>query len=152
MGKALVAMGILLVAGCTSSPAPKPSAPISPPPVSGITTATTSPTINSTTTSAPAPEPPPYIASARWTRTSSGRSLHVMPTASGRTAGNDVENAAWREVLAIAPDAAGVSMRRQFVCHWRYAKGKATWNLEPWRAAVPLDEVVAAYCNPGGPE
>lgn len=113
---------------------------------SGPSTPSTSPTAQSLAR-------PPYIASAMWTMGAHGRSLHVTPTASGRTVTSpDAETKAWTEVLKLHPDAGTVSMYRQFSCHWKYARDKAVWNLEPWRPVVPMDEVVAAYCNPGGPE
>lgn len=143
MWRAVAAIAVpALLSGCSSDPAPRPTA------------RTTAPVASSSVSSTAEPAPaPPYIATAQWTRTRAGRSLHVTPTAAGRRSTDPAaEAAAWREVLMLAPNAAGVSMLRQFECHWRYAKGKATWNLEPWRKVVPLDRVVAAYCNPGGPE
>ena len=58
--------------------------------------------------------------------------------------------------LTLSPDADIPGMREQFMCHWQYAElgypGKTSWNLEPWRPEVSGDEMVAAYCNPGGTE
>lgn len=114
-------------------------------PVSSATSPTTSP---SGTT--PAPK---YIGALKWVPGRHGNDLWVTPTTAGRTVlDGTAEDAAWREVIGREPSANTVSMQRQFVCHWRYARNKDTWNLEPWRAAVPLDQVIAAYCNPGGPE
>lgn len=100
---------------------------------------------------------PPYIRSATWVTLRSGSSLQVAPTAAGRTAQGEVAmDAAWREVLGLRPDADTPGMREQFDCHWLYARliqpEKATWNLEPWRPVVSASAMIAAGCNPGGPE
>ena len=100
---------------------------------------------------------PPYVAAATWVRGSGGLSLHVEPTAAGRTAqGADAAAEAWHEVLVLAPDADRPGMRAQFDCHWAYARvvqpDKPSWNLEPWRPVVSEQQLVDARCNPGGPE
>src|SRR5262249_5547485 len=104
---------------------------------------------------------PPYIASAEWAKWGDLSSLRVYPTPSGRAEAaqlntNAQADEAWTEVLALSPDADIPGMREQFMCHWQYAEfaqpGKTSWNLEPWRPAVPMDEMVAAGCNPGGTE
>ena len=63
---------------------------------------------------------------------------------------------AWREVLALAPDADTPGMRAQFICHWNFAElaqpGKTSWDLEPWRPAVDDNTMILAGCNPGGAE
>jgi Protein of unknown function (DUF2599) len=63
---------------------------------------------------------------------------------------------AWTEVLTLSPDADIPGMREQFMCHWQYAEfaepGKTSWNLEPWRPEVSVDEMADAHCNPGGTE
>lgn len=95
----------------------------------------------------------PYIGTLRWVGGRHGNDLIVTPTTAGRTVTDQAaEAAAWNEVVRRAPTANTVSMQRQFDCHWRYARGKQTWNLEPWRPTVSMDDVIAAYCNPGGPE
>ena len=101
--------------------------------------------------------PPPYIAKAVWVTLSSGRSLQVYPTSSGRVATADgAEQEAWHEVLRAAPDAATPGMRAQFDCHWAFARlaepNKPSWNLEPWRPVVSAQRMYDTRCNPGGPE
>lgn len=64
--------------------------------------------------------------------------------------------AAWAQVIALAPAADTETMRAQFDCHWIYARAvaptKPSWNLETWRPVVTPEQMVAARCNPGGPE
>ncbi len=90
-------------------------------------------------------------------RGSGGRSLHIVPTASGRSAqGAADDDEAWSEVVGLAPDADQPGMRAQFDCHWTYARlvqpDKPSWNIEPWRPVVSESQMVDARCNPGGPE
>jgi len=111
---------------------------------------------------APAPaEPPPappYIDHTEWVRAAGLSSLRVYPTPAGRKASTDSvsPDEAWSEVLVDAPDADLPGMREQFVCHWQLAElvlpGKTSWNLEPWRPAVDETKMIAAGCNPGGPD
>jgi hypothetical protein len=107
-------------------------------------------------TTAEATAQPPFVLSATWVRGSGGRSLHVVPTPAGRVAESAGAGRAWAEVLAYAPDADQPGMRAQFDCHWTYARlvqpDKPSWNLEPWRPVVSVDQMAAARCNPGGPE
>ena len=88
-------------------------------------------------------------------------SLRVFPTPAARAAATGPDAAAagvqaWREVLALTPDADTPGMRDQFLCHWNYAElarpGKASWNLEPWRPVVDAVTMLASGCNPGAPE
>ena len=158
MRQAAVCVGLLtLLAGCSSgtAAAPTPATTVpsasSPPPFTTTTTTTTTPT-----TSTPAAVPP-FIASAAWVRASGGRSLHIVPTASGRLArGVSADDEAWSEVLRLAPDADQPGMRAQFDCHWTFARlaqpDKPSWNLEPWRPVVTEQQMVDTRCNPGGPE
>jgi hypothetical protein len=104
---------------------------------------------------------PPFVAQAEWAHWGDLSSLRVYPTAAGRAAaaqfGTTAQaDEAWAEVLALSPDAGTPGMREQFMCHWQYAEfaqpGKTSWNLEPWRPEVSMDEMVAAHCNPGGTE
>jgi hypothetical protein len=104
---------------------------------------------------------PPYVAQAEWAKWGDLSSLRIYPTESGRAQAAQVGTSAqadeaWTEVLALSPDADIPGMREQFMCHWQYAEfaypGKASWNLEPWRPEVSMDEMVAAHCNPGGTE
>lgn len=95
----------------------------------------------------------PYIDRVQWVQLGSGPSLQIYPTAAGRRAtGFGLPSAAWREVLALAPNAATPGMRSQFDCHWVFVRivdpGKASWNLEPGRAVVGPLEMVATACNP----
>ena len=107
----------------------------------------------STTDSSTTQPGPPYIGTLQWVPGRHGNDLILTPTTAGRTVTDQAaEAAAWNEVVRRAPTANTVSMQRQFDCHWRYARGKQTWNLEPWRPTVSMDDVIAAYCNPGGPE
>ncbi len=163
MRRAAVALLALGCAACSAggSPAPSTSTPSSTPASTPASTLTSTPTVASTPatdTAAPqtssTPQPvPPFIAAVRWVPGRHGEDLIVTPSDAGRSVTtNTAEATAWREVTRLAPRAGTLSMQRQFECHWRYARSKGTWNLEPWRAVVPMDEVVAAYCNPGGPE
>ena len=100
---------------------------------------------------------PPFIARVQWVRGSGGRSLHIVPTASGRSAqGAADDDEAWSEVVRLAPDADQPGMRAQFDCHWTFARlvqpDKPSWNIEPWRPVVSESQMVDARCNPGGPE
>ena len=104
---------------------------------------------------------PPYVARAEWAKWGDLSSLRVYPTAAGQSASaqsgsQPAADAAWAEVLALAPDAAMAGMREQFDCHWWVAElakpGKTSWNLEPWRPEVGTAEMAAAHCNPGGTE
>ncbi len=88
--------------------------------------------------------------------------LRVYPTMAGREMAGEFAKTsaeageAWREVLALAPDADTPGMRAQFVCHWNFAEfaqpGKTSWDLEPWRPAVDDNTMVLTGCNPGGTE
>ena len=149
---------LALLAGCSSGPAAAPPATtIATPTTTTPTTTTTSPT-TTTTTATPTPAAiPPFIASATWVRASGGRSLHIVPTKSGRVAqGPADDDEAWSEVLNLAPDADQPGMRAQFDCHWTFARlvqpDKPSWNIEPWRPVVNEQQMVDARCNPGGPE
>lgn len=144
----------LLLAGCGSGAAPSPGATSAP--SSPIPTTSTAPTATATPTPSPT-APPPFIARVHWVRGSGGRSLHIVPTASGRVAqGSAARDEAWSEVLRLAPDADQPGMRAQFDCHWAYARlvqpDKPSWNIEPWRPVVTESQMADAGCNPGGPE
>jgi hypothetical protein len=86
----------------------------------------------------------------------------VYPTAAGRQVAGEMAktpaqtSAAWGEVVSLAPAADTPGMRAQFLCHWRFAEfaapGKPSWDLEPWRPVVSDNVMLAAGCNPGGPE
>ena len=138
-----MAVALLLSACGSATPgAPASSSPSTPPAV---------------ITSSVAPAVPPFIARVVWVDTPSGRSLQVYPTASGRRAQGDGDAAeAWREVLAADPAAGTPGMQAQFDCHWTFARlvapDKPSWNLEPWRPVVDRQQMIAARCNPGGPE
>jgi hypothetical protein len=111
---------------------------------------------------AASPYVPPFVDHTEWVQWNHLPSLRVYPTASGRAAARQLGPAsadadeAWREVLALAPNAGTAGMREQFICHWQVAElaqpGKTSWNLEPWRPVVNADEMVGSGCNPGGSE
>ena len=148
------------LAGC-STPEPSPPAamtatPTAPPATAGSSTAT-SPAPSTPTSSPTSTAAPPFIARVQWVRGSGGRSLHIVPTASGRSAqGAADDEEAWSEVLRLAPDADQPGMRAQFDCHWTFARlvqpDKPSLNIEPWRPVVIESQMVDARCNPGGPE
>ena len=151
-----VCAGLLaLLAGCSSGSAAAPSptsTSVTPSPTTSTTMTATPPSTSTRPTAVP-----PFIASATWVRASGGRSLHIVPTASGRVAqGANDDDEAWSEVLRLAPDADQPGMRAQFDCHWTYARlvqpDKPSWNIEPWRPVVTEQQMVDARCNPGGPE
>jgi hypothetical protein len=102
--------------------------------------------------------PPPYIDRTEWFHWADLSSLRVYPTPAGREASTDLisPDEAWSEVLTDSPDANLPGMREQFVCHWELAEvvepGKTSWNLEPWRPALALPQMLDAGCNPGGIE
>lgn len=104
----------------------------------------------------------PYVDHVRWVSYSGLPTLRIYPTAEGRSVAGEFGKtaaqtaAAWREVLALAPDAETPGMRAQFVCHWNFAElaqpGKTSWDLEPWRPAVDDNTMILTGCNPGGAE
>ncbi|BBX75055.1 DUF2599 domain-containing protein [Mycobacterium shinjukuense] len=107
------------------------------------------------------PPAPPFIDHTEWGLWGQLITLRVYPTPSGRAAARQPGTVgegdeAWAEVLALSPGADTAGMRAQFMCHWQFAEigqpGKPSWNLEPWRPVVDDDEMIAAECNPGGPE
>lgn len=99
-----------------------------------------------------------FIDRAEWAKWGDLSSLRVYPTAAGRQAstGTVSPDAAWAQVLRLAPDADLPGMRAQFVCHWQFAElgqpGKVSWNLEPWRPEVDATTMAQTGCNPGGTE
>lgn len=142
-----------VLAGCGDDPAPEvpagsPSLPVSSP------TAPSTAESSITEESAPPTLPPPYIEATEWVQTQVGPSLQIHPTQAGRTvSGDGVEDTAWKEVLALSPDADTPGMRAQFDCHWSFARlvepDKPSWNLEPGRPVVGDADMIAARCNPG---
>jgi Protein of unknown function (DUF2599) len=104
---------------------------------------------------------PPYVDHVEWATSGDNSSLRVYPTEAARLASRQPRtdaqaDEAWAEVLTLSPDADSPTMKAQFLCHWHFAElfdpGKVSWNLEPWRNEVSDQEMVAAGCNPGGPE
>ncbi|MCT1710567.1 DUF2599 domain-containing protein [Dietzia cinnamea] len=153
-------LAIALAGGCAADP-DEPAGPET------ATTGTPSGpgSSSSSTTSPPPPTPPaptappapPFIAAATWADSDYGVTLEVAPTDSGRRAwGAGDAEAAWQEVLQLAPDADTPGMWEQFDCHWTWARllepDKPTWNVEPWRPVVSPERMLAEGCNPGGPE
>lgn len=115
------------------------------------------PVVPETATTSPTRPAGPLIASATWADSDYGATLKIAPTEIGRTAdGPTSARTAWREVLALAPDADTPGMWEQFDCHWVWARilepDKPTWNVEPWRPVVDEARMIAEGCNPGGPE
>ena len=152
-----VCVCLAVLGGCStgSVAAPQPASTSGP---ASVSTTTASPaTVGSATSTATPVAEPPFVARVQWVRASGGRSLHIVPTASGRAAqGAANDDEAWAEVLRLAPDADQPGMRAQFDCHWTFARvvdpDKPSWNLEPWRPVVTDSQMVDARCNPGGPE
>lgn len=102
---------------------------------------------------------PALIEHAEWAQWGDLKSLRVYPTAVGRAEAGQLRNramgeAAWRQVLAAAPEADIPGMHEQFRCHWQLAEfahpGKSSWNLEPWRPQVDPATMIETGCNPGG--
>lgn len=97
-----------------------------------------------------------------WVDRGGSPTLRVFPSHAGRDVAGDFAKSAaqtaeaWRQVLALAPDADTPGMRAQFLCHWNFAEfaepGKTSWDLEPWRPAVDDSQMLLAGCNPGGAE
>lgn len=133
----------------SSSPTPGTSSPATSPSAPGPT--------SSARRSPPTPPAPTFIAAATWADSDYGATLEVAPTDSGRRAWAEGDaEAAWQEVLRLAPDADTPGMWEQFDCHWTWARllepDKPTWNVEPWRPVVSPERMLAEGCNPGGPE
>jgi hypothetical protein len=160
---AAICVAVAVLAGCTSGPtvsAPAPSATTVAP-----RTSATQPGPSASPSNSPSNGPsaarssvgPPYIARVQWVKASGGRSLHIVPTAAGRsTHGPADDDEAWSEVVRLAPNADQPGMRAQFDCHWTFARlvqpDKPSWNIEPWRPVVTESQMVDARCNPGGAE
>ncbi|HEY0332983.1 MAG TPA: DUF2599 domain-containing protein [Stenotrophomonas sp.] len=106
-----------------------------------------------------------YVQSASWiTRYDPGfrrdiTTLSVVPTACGRGVQSDQTNNFFNEMIAgfyLSPEwinnsdnpATNIaSMRRQLICHFTVARGKASFNLEPSRPLISQGETNAAGCN-----
>lgn len=159
----------VVLGGCandTQGPAEAPASSDSPAPAdvpgSSSASAPSAAATRPTATSRPgATAPPaataPFIAAADWADSDFGVTLTIAPTPAGRQAWGPLDpDAAWQEVLRLAPDADTAGMREQFDCHWTWARilepDKPTWNIEPWRPVVGADRMLAEGCNPGGPE
>lgn len=154
---------LMLATACSSGPKEPVGQEIEARTTSSVGSTSSPSTSKPSTTAAPATPSSPasststkssgYIARMEWVSGARGKSLHITPTEQGRTATSpDAEVKAWVEVLQREPKAAGISMQRQFSCHWRFARDKPTWNLETWRPVVSMKAVIDAQCNPGGPE
>lgn len=90
----------------------------------------------------------PLISTVRWVRR--GNALRVVPTAALRGAATTASaRQAWREVLAVQPDADRPGMFHQFRCHVEYAPKKGAWYLDPGRPDLGYLVTVLAKCNPG---
>lgn len=150
---------VLIASGCATDEPGQPAGTDAPPATGATGTAEQEPTSSSSPSLPPTSPPtsPPFIASATWADSDYGTTLKVAPTTAGRHAwGQNDAAAAWQEVLRLAPDADTPGMQEQFDCHWTWARllepDKPTWNVEPWRPAVPPERMLAEGCNPGGPE
>lgn len=168
---AALAVGL---AGCTSAqydaaptgpvPPPTGSAPHAPGDDAGASareaSPTSSPTSSTSSTPSRTPSPPPACPASGavddvvWTTADGGRSLAVTPSQALRECGGvlvqvDGIPPGWDEVLALGGEEAdSPAMRQQFVCHLRFARTKATWNLEPWRPEVDEQTLLRTRCNP----
>jgi hypothetical protein len=144
--------------GCAGFGHSSPLERISSPPATSVSASSVSASsVSASSVSASSVRSAPLIDHVRWTSTDKGRQLQVFPTPAGRTDSTAQAPArAWAEVLAAAPEADSPGMHDQFLCHWNFARlvdpDKASWNLEPWRAAAGYPATVAAGCNPGGAE
>lgn len=99
-----------------------------------------------------------YFNSAMWATREDGITLMLDPKYDVRNtiAGRD---SAW---TILAGDATGLggdpnwptadanvkTFRWQYDCHFDFAKGKDTWNIEPWRTAGSYASVCLQLCNP----
>lgn len=89
------------------------------------------------------------IATTKWTtRGEGGKSLQVSPTYFGRLSGEVAMTYAAQELKTLRPETATGPMEKQLRCHLIGARGKTTWNLEPWRPDVSEVEYLLARCNP----
>lgn len=88
------------------------------------------------------------VGSVTWGVAEGGASLAVTPSTWGRAGGVTVARFGWADVVERDADADIPGMEEQFACHALGASAKDTWNLEPWRPAVPLPQMMAALCNP----
>lgn len=156
-----VLISAALLAGCgndasTSDSSPTPSSATAGPAGSAARSSAAGTASSSGPVLDPA-HPPPYIEHVSWVDTAVGPSLQIYPTPNGRASiADDGAQIAWREVLALAPDADTPGMKAQFVCHWDFARAvepnKPSWNIEPQRPVVDDSKMIATRCNPGGPE
>lgn len=159
---AATALTVLVAGGCSTSPGDDAAGKKTAPAAQSVSVSTgpseEQPSSAETPSGVTDPaNPPPYIDRVEWVQRTSGRSLQVYPTTSGRhTIAEAARAHAWDEVRSLAPDADTPGMAAQFYCHWDYARlvdpDKPSWNLEPWRPVVDDQAMVAARCNPGGPE
>jgi len=92
--------------------------------------------------------PEPLILSAEWGNHDGGRSVAVEPSDCVRTNGLALRDDVWATLVANVPDADVPGMRDQLVCHMIGAQDKPTWNLEPWRPEVGLQQTILSLCNP----
>lgn len=94
-----------------------------------------------------------YISSVQWVDTTSGESLHVVPTTKGRVSANIDPGTIFSEIEQDAnlsnytfPE----NLYEQFECHGIIGPFKPSWDLDAWRPAVGLPKTVYYACNPGG--
>jgi len=92
--------------------------------------------------------PEPLILSAEWGNHDGGHSVAVTPSDCVRSSGLAMRDQVWDALVALDQEASGPGMRDQLVCHMIGAQDKPTWNLEPWRPAVGLQQTILNLCNP----
>lgn len=133
--------------GATTSEA-SPAAPAPPPSTDPV------PEEADRTSAAPSPcDSEPLIGQVDWIELDGRPSLEVRPTQVLRECGRyGAAEQAWQELLEVIPDADTDGMQEQFTCHVLFAPTKDVWHLEPWRPVVEGPELLAARCNPGGPD
>jgi len=90
----------------------------------------------------------PLILSAEWGRHDGGHSIAITPSDCVRRNGLVMRDQVWEALVSLDSEASGPGMRDQLICHMIGAQDKPTWNLEPWRPAVGLQQTILNLCNP----
>lgn len=97
--------------------------------------------------------PPPYILNGVWSLDEYGPVLAITPTDCGRkVVGAEVDTLILEAIEKFGdnPRFTGnlFGSMNQLACHVKRFPDKPTWNLEPDRPYVGLDNTEAAECNP----